>query len=113
MTWSVLDQYPPDNIYLGHCSKCQVSDVNRPNSPPDKVVLFPVEIPVDINGELVLHDGQIALCSSCLGEGASAIGWIPPDKAESLRRKNREYGAENKRLTERTAVLDQVREVLV
>lgn len=56
--------------------------------------------------------GQFFVCEACAREVARSLGMIEAEKADELRRKNRELGAENARLRQRQELLVSIETLL-
>lgn len=93
----VLDQYLPAGVMApphGCCYRCHTDRRDLPGGGREKVLDLGVWIEVE---------GKLLICQTCGDEIATALGYVPPAKADELRRSNRELGMANARLTKQLA----------
>lgn len=103
MAWSIRPQFLPGIDRECRCSMCG-SDP-RKNMAGEQERVFNSGVVIDF-------EGFFSICESCLIEGATLLGYIPPEKAKELGKTNRRLGQENFELKKKVAVLDQLRELL-
>lgn len=96
--WSVREDFVPGVDRGVECSICH-SDL-RTN-------LKGIRERAITTGELIEMEGLFTICETCLVEGAYLIGMIPSARAETLQKRNRELGMENKRLRERLEIFEK------
>ncbi|MGH7744110.1 MAG: hypothetical protein ACREQ5_04725, partial [Candidatus Dormibacteria bacterium] len=86
MSWTKRNEYIDGVDRPGGCSICR-SDLRQALDGSKEYAYS--------TGVLIDFEGMFTICASCLEEACALVGWIGPDKATDLRKKNRELGQEN------------------
>lgn len=103
MTWSIRNEFIPNYDRGVNCSVCNSDLRVAMNGTRERVVS---------TGTFIHMEGVFAICETCIAEAASMIGWIAPERADALGKKNRLLGQENANLRKATAALEEIRKIL-